>query len=313
MKKVSVICLCYNHSRYVGEAVMSVINQSYPEVELIVVDDRSQDESVAVIKSLIEKFPSIYFIKNESNLGMCRSFNKALALSTGEYIVNLAADDYFHPEKLEKDIKAFSELDQSYGVVFSDAWHVDSAGNKKKTFYKRVNGKLIQKVESGNVFTKLVQKYQIPVPTVMARREVYEYLNGFDESLSYEDYDFFIRSSKKYHYYFMDEVLTYVRDVEGSVSKSFYRRGINPHLESTLKVLKKYLWLCESKEEQFSAIPSIRYHMRQALFLECYDLASEYYTLLSNLNKTSLADKFFYVMSKVRIPLFHLYKIYKNR
>ncbi len=74
---------------------------------------------------------------------------------------------------------------------------------------------------------------------MMSRRAVYEALGGYDESLSYEDFDFWVRSARAYRYFFLDEVLTLKRRVAGSHSTQFYNRRHNPHLASTLEVCRK--------------------------------------------------------------------------
>ena len=91
---VSVICLCYNQSSFIAEAIGSVANQTYPNVELIVVDDKSEDESIVQIQDALEKyFPSGVLIANQENLGMCKAFNRGLAASRGDFIIDLAGDE----------------------------------------------------------------------------------------------------------------------------------------------------------------------------------------------------------------------------
>jgi len=311
--KVSVICLCYNHAKFLEEAVLSVYHQTYKNVELIIVDDASKDNSRNVINNILQKYPDTKYIQNDVNLGMCKSFNKALLISEGEYVIDLAADDLMLPERIEKQIAAFLNLDENYGVVFTDAMMVNENRENLHTFYKRgMDGRLLEAVADGNIFTQIVSRYYVCSPTIMMKKKVLEELGGYDGSLSYEDYDFFIRSSRIYKYYFLDEILTIKRDVKGSGSYSFYKRKKNDHLESTFKVHKKYLWLCKNKEEMNAGLSSIRYHMRQSLFMECYSLCIEYFYLLKGLNKNSMVDKIIYSMAKARLPLFKLYHLYQK-
>jgi glycosyltransferase involved in cell wall biosynthesis len=312
MSLVTVICLCYNHARFVEEAVESVISQSYKNIELIVVNDGSVDDSTSKIIGLYKKYPSIIFIDNKENIGMCSSFNKALYMAKGDYIIDLAADDTILPERIEHQVKAFEKLDLSYGIVFSDAYVINERGEKQGTFYRRgAKMELLDEVISGDIFSRVVKKYQIHAPTIMVRKSVYLDLGGYDANLSYEDYDFFIRSSRKYKYHFMDEILTYKREVKGSNSRSFYKSKTNPHLASTLIVLKKYIWLCKDDEEKNAALSSIRYHMRQSLYLECYDLVKKYYRLLQDLKKNNLGDKVLLYLSYFGLPLNKVYSLYR--
>lgn len=309
---VSVICLCYNQAKFVSDAVESVVNQTYKNIELIVVNDASQDASKNVILELCKKYPFIKFINNETNLGMCLSFNRALSESKGSFLIDLAADDILLPERIEKQVQAFEKLDNSYGVVFSDAIITNENKQPTGTFYKRnSNNELTQNVISGDIFTKVVASYQICSPTIMVRKNVFTDLGGYDPTLNYEDYDFFIRSSRNYQYYFINELLTLKRDVKGSNSYQWHQRKNNPYLTSTLQVLKKYVWLSKDKKEIESSLSSIRYHMRQSLFLECYDLTKEYYLLIKNMNQATFIDNVIYKLASWKFPLYNLFSLYR--
>ena len=121
---VSVICLCYDHARFVEEAIQSVLAQTYKNIQVIVVDDASTDNSVAVIRDVISRSgrTDIEFLSLSENIGNCSAFNRGLALAKGEYIIDLATDDYIAPDRIERQVKFFSSLDESYGVIFSDAY-----------------------------------------------------------------------------------------------------------------------------------------------------------------------------------------------
>lgn len=313
MSLVTVICLCYNHAKYVAEAVESVMRQTYKHIELIIVNDASTDDSRSVIESIIKKYPYIKFVDNKENHGMCRSFNKELEAANGEFIIDLAADDILLPERIEKQVKAFKKLDASYGVVFTDAWIVNEEKKRVRTFYRRdVNMKLLDKVISGDVFAKVVDRYQICSPTIMVRKSVFNELGGYDTKLNYEDYDFYIRSSRNYKYFFLNEILTHKREVKGSDSTRWYRANENPHLKSTLIVLKKYIWLCKNEEEINASLHSIRYHMRQSLYMQCYELAKAYFELIRDLEKINFSDRVIYFLASVKFPLNIFYYQYRK-
>ena len=105
---VSVICLCYNHADYVTESLDSVLNQEYKNIEIIIIDDCSTDNSVPVIDEWLQKYPSILFIKNKTNLGNTKSFNKALEIAKGAYIIDFATDDILMPNCITQQIEKFS-------------------------------------------------------------------------------------------------------------------------------------------------------------------------------------------------------------
>ena len=122
---VSVVCLCYNQKPYVKEAIQSVLDQTYKNIQVIVVDDGSTDGSAAAIKEIVSSHPKVLFIELKENIGNCKAFNIGWRQSKGDFIVDLAADDVLHPERIEKQIDFFNQLDSSYGVVFTDAIYID--------------------------------------------------------------------------------------------------------------------------------------------------------------------------------------------
>ena len=123
---VSVICLCYNHSKYVIESIESVLSQSYENIELIVVDDASNDGSQAVIRGFLENKPQVSFISLTKNTGNCRAFNIGWQASSGNYIIDLAADDLLLPDSVSIGVGCFLKRDSNYGVHFGDA-HIINA------------------------------------------------------------------------------------------------------------------------------------------------------------------------------------------
>jgi hypothetical protein len=213
------------------------------------------------------------------------------------------------PERIECQVIEFEKLTEDYGVVFSDAYHVDENKVILNTFYKRNTlGILMDKVPQGDVFKDVVHSYRICSPTIMIRKSVFDELGGYDENLSYEDYDFFIRSARNYKYHFIDKLLMYKRELKNSNSGAFYLKRNNQHLKSTLIICKKALWLCKSDDEKKALLHSVRYHFRQAFYMNDFDLAKEYVTLIKSIQKLNLVDNliFFMVKNKINIHWFYI-------
>ena len=118
---VSIICLCYNHEKFVPLALQSVIDQTYPNIELIIVDDCSNDGSSTVIKEWLRQHPEIVFIENTTNKGNTKSFNAAFAVSKGDYIIDLAADDILNTNAVELQLEAFrTSTYDNLGIVYGN-------------------------------------------------------------------------------------------------------------------------------------------------------------------------------------------------
>ena len=217
---VSVICLCYNQKDYVGAAIRSVLTQTYRNIELIVVDDASNDGSQEVIKEELIG-TTVQFIELEKNIGNCAAFNKGYELSKGAYLIDLAADDLLLPFRIEIGLGDFMKASAKSGIHFSDAFMINVDGSTINTFYERgEDGQLINTPPSGDIFQQLIEKYFICPPTMMFKREELDRLNGYDEHLSYEDFDFWIRSSREFEYIFNPAPLVKKRDVPKSLGKT---------------------------------------------------------------------------------------------
>lgn len=282
---VSIICLNYNQALYLMEAVDSVIKQTYPDIELIIVDDASTDNSLEIMGIISADHPEIQIIKNEKNIGNCRSFNRGLKACGGEYIIDLAADDVLMPERVEIGVENFKKLPDNYGVHFSDAEYVDRNGHFIRYHYRRNRkGHLKENVPQGNIYPYLLERYLICTPTMMIKREVFEELGGYNEGISYEDFDFWVRSSKKWYYAFSDMVLVKKRMLEGSFSTMQYMPG-SAFLESTYKVCLMAENMNETERDRIALVRRVRYELRQTILINNLVLAEGFLGILNRNDK----------------------------
>ncbi|MDH5366728.1 MAG: glycosyltransferase [Cyclobacteriaceae bacterium] len=277
---VTVICLCFNHDRFVEEALQSVLNQTHSNIQLIVVDDASMDNSVKTIEEVISKNQvNIRFIKNDKTLGNCKAFNQALIHAKGEFIIDLAADDILLPERIKQGLSTFQEHGDDYGVNFTDAEIIDEKGGHLDHHYQRDKlGSLDIEVPQGNLFKILMKRYIICPPTIMVKSIVYEELSGYDEKLAYEDFDFWIRSSRNWKYCFTNAVLVKKRIVENSMSSKQYIKG-SKQMWSTYVVCEKAYQLCRNKAEFRALQQRISYELKHAIWLLNFPLSMRYILL----------------------------------
>ena len=304
---VSVICLCYNHEKFVKEALLSVFNQSYARIEVLVVDDCSSDGSVSVIREILKDYPSVRFIENKVNLGNCRSFNKAFSLSKGDFVVDFACDDVMMSDRIAEQVQVFNELNDSYGVVYTNAENIDEKGIFINFNYPKNSNQ-----PSGYIYMDLVERYFISPPTMMMKREVLEYLGGYDESLAYEDFDFWIRSSRRYQYYFLNKILTKRRVVLHSHSSKFNWEGNNPFIASTYKVVMKAAWLNKKEEENAALIKRVKYEFRHAGYIANNEFSKKYFLLLKQLGGANVVSYVILALSELNLPLPLFYRFLKK-
>lgn len=276
---VSVICLCFNHREFVSDAIYSVLNQTYEQVELIIVDDASTDGSQDEIRKTIKGL-NVNFIALDSNVGNCTAFNIGFAASKGEYIIDLSADDLLLPSRIELGINDFSNADEKSGVHFSDAFLTDESGSVIKTHFERdASGNLTSEIPKGDIYNHLIVNYFICPPTMMIRRAVLEKLNGYDEDLKYEDFDFWIRSSRHFDYLFNKAPLVKKRIIRNSHAQS-QNEFFNAHQASTLAVCQKILVLNVRPQEYLSLISRAKYEIKQCLKTLNFLLIPKYIELM---------------------------------
>lgn len=276
-KLVSVICLCFNHEKFVTETLQSVLNQTYNNIELIILDDSSQDNSVHKIEKWLTNNPGILFIKNKKNLGVTKSFNKALHYAKGDYVIDLAADDLLLPNCIALQLKTFHESDiKNLGVVYGNAELIDENG-KFSSYYFPVDSskKVLEKRKTGNIYKSILSGgNSICSVTAMYKKEVYEQLNGYDENLVYEDLDFWIRASIIFNFDFVDDILVQKRIVNNSLGTNFNVKSENSNKinYSTFLILLKAFKLNKFKEEDKLLLKRVHHEMILNLKLKNYVL-----------------------------------------
>ncbi len=275
---VSIICLCFNQKRFVRETLDSAFGQSYGSIEIIVVDDGSTDGSKGEIGDYLTEYPEVHFTDIDQNVGNTRAFNQGLKLAKGKYIIDLSCDDILEPDRVEKQVAFFENQPDEVGVIYSDAQFISENGvllnrhfdNPKRTPFV------------GEVYSEVVSTYFIPAPTMLMKKEVLDELGGYDEELAYEDFDFWVRSARKWKYAYQDEVLTKIRFVRGSHSHTLYKKG-DRKLRSTIKVCQKVFTLNKNEEEQEALADRLKYEFRHAMLTGNKAEASEFLKMLKRI------------------------------
>ena len=241
--KVSVIIPTYNCARYIGEAIDSVLNQTYRGFEIIVADDGSTDNTKDILKPYIND-ELIHYIY-QPNHGPSAARNTGINVARGEYIAFLDADDLWVPTKLEKQVN-FLDNNMNVALVFSDVCLFDETGIMSDSFLKdkkKLKGIPISSdssiggVFARNIFDDLLQENFIPTKTVVVRKNCIEEVGGFDETLfSVEDLDMWLRISRAYEIGYIKGSLAQKRQHNANI-------GSNQKLalESKIRVLNKML------------------------------------------------------------------------
>ena len=262
---VSIIALCYNHAPFLAEALDSIRAQTYPHLDVWLVDDGSTDGSAAILRQYAAENPGWQLWLRPENGGNCRAFNEALAQCRGEFVLDFATDDVLLPDRLSRQVAAFAGLDDSFGVVYSNAELMAEDGRPLGPHHRPdAAGRLQPRPATGWVFAQVLGRYFISAPTMLMRRACLLALGGYDERLAYEDFDFWVRASRDWQFYYLDEITTRKRRHPRSLGARAYRRH-DPLLLSTLAVCEKALALCRTPAERAALGRRLRWELAQAL------------------------------------------------
>lgn len=238
MPLVSVVVSCYNHEKYVQDCIQSIIDQTYENIELIIIDDGSKDTSVQKIEEMTEictqRFVRFEF-RHRENRGLCATLNEALDWCRGKYYSPFASDDIMLPERISIQIEFLEQHPNICGVF----------GGLKILFPD--NKIKIKKFKRKDYFFEdiLYYKHELSAPTAMYNLNMVRDVGGYLEHLGYEDWYLYLKlSEKKRGMALIPELFAYYRQHNENTHKN------NEFMHSErLKVLKEFPYLSEEKKQ----------------------------------------------------------------
>jgi glycosyltransferase involved in cell wall biosynthesis len=212
MPDVSVVIPTYNRTALLKRSIQSVLNQSYQDFEIIVVDDASTEDIRAVVRYFEDK--RITYLRRDKNGGEAAARNTGIAHATGKFIASHDSDDEWMPEKLAKQMGLFQDSSEAVGVVYTGFWRAE--GEMKKYFpssmVKKTDGDIHEEILKGNF---------VGTPTTLVKKECFEKAGLFDEKLFHlVDWEMWIRISALYHFRCVHEPLVATYDMSDSVSRN---------------------------------------------------------------------------------------------
>ena len=215
---VSVVVVSYNQAQYIVQNLDAIKSQTYSNWELIVADDASSDDSVPVFKKWLQEnnIPAKE-IFHPKNTGLATVLNEAVELCAGEYVKLIAADDYLHPECLEKSVRCLEEKGKEYGMVFTDTFCVDENSHFLRDIadYNRLGN-----IPPEEFRKELIKGNRIAALTVLMRTSVVKETGKYDARFVVEDYFRWLKISQRYFIAYIPEKLTYYRLHDENISKT---------------------------------------------------------------------------------------------
>jgi glycosyltransferase involved in cell wall biosynthesis len=240
---LSIVIASYNHDQFITIAIESLLNQSFQDFELIIVDDASGDNSVEVIKKFSD--PRIKLISLLENKGVCNAFNIGVFSARGKYVKIFASDDVALPSMLETQV-SFLEKNTSYDAAFSGVQVIDEEGNllekKTKKFERYFSSKNRSREEWLNHF--FTKGNCLAAPTAIFKTDLFKKIGGFDSRLAQaHDFDVWVKCclyGQNIHV-FHEKLVQYRRDSNNQNLSSNTAKMRKRLIFDNEKVLERYL------------------------------------------------------------------------
>lgn len=255
---VSIVIPSYNHSKYIIETLDSVFEDTYPNKEIVIIDDGSKDNSPLLIKNWIQNNTSVQvkFIARE-NRGICDTLNELVDLASGKYILLLASDDYLLNNTIEERVEVL-ETNPTKLVLISDAQVIDFDGNIifescLEGFHKKDKKKYYT---DENLIDEMLFNFGISGAVVLINKDIYTVIGKYPKNLKAEDLYFYSKVAILKKLLFYDKIVSGYRVHETNTSgnknpevlKSFMDTYIMifyfiPGFARKLRVIKNILWI----------------------------------------------------------------------
>lgn len=246
---VSIVIPCYNHENFVQESIQSVIEQTYQNIELIIIDDGSNDNSVEKIQEMIpacqERFVRFEF-RHRPNKGLSATLNEALDWCQGSYYSAIASDDMLLQSKIAIQVEYLENPNNvKCAGVFGNVIYIDNNSD-----YLRESRLLFKRNKFEDIF---LQNYSILAPTQLLRLDLVRKVGYYDEDVKIEDYYMWLKLtfSNKFHLDSLEDCFVKYRAHENNSSKNFHLMH-----QERLKVLKSYM-----KFDSYNKAVSLSYLM----------------------------------------------------
>lgn len=307
--EISIVFTSYNHKEYLGQALDSLLAQTFTNYELIVVDDCSTDGSQEVLREYAKKDDRIKLTLNSHNSGSyVHSTNQGASLAIAPYVIFAQCDDWAEPHQLEKLLRSMKTNNVS--VVFSCSNMVDESGmylnndfnSRGMVFKKRHSSDSI--IESQEAISYLMESCMIPnLSAALIKKSLYSELNGLStDYLVLADWDFWLRSAIQTDFYYIREPLNNFRQHSNTIRSSikikkqitevfnmlfsFSKNTGFPTIKCCHAAANIWIhWALEGKMQWLRSFPSI---MREALRKSGYMIIAFPIELIRNIAKKSI-------------------------
>lgn len=230
---VSVCIPAYNHEKYISEAIQSVIDQDYKNIELIIINDGSKDNTHQVIMSFEKKCKERFVrfeYRNRENRGLSATLNEIVEWSNGKYFTGVASDDVISKNKVSLLVNELENLDDNYAVAFGNAIFIDD--NSNEVYIDRNTGRATEKEKSFKLFLDyytidrninyrdksvfgsyetLIAGNYLPAMSYVIKLDRIREVGAWTSGNTIEDWEIWLKLAKKYKFVYIDKVVALYR------------------------------------------------------------------------------------------------------
>ncbi|WP_275891105.1 glycosyltransferase family 2 protein [Microbacterium hominis] len=224
--RTAVIVTCYNQERFIRQSLDSIAAQTREASEVVVIDGCSQDRSVRVIERWIaENDMPITFIAHDRNYGLCATLNQGMSEISSDFVLTLYGDDWLEPTRIERQVPVLESASEDVCMVVGNMREVDRRGIPivDHDYSDRIAP--LQTMSGAERLASLVSENVIPSPAVLLKADEVRRVGGYDESLTFDDYDMWLRLLKERTLLFEPDIVVNYRLLGSSLSRNPDRHG----------------------------------------------------------------------------------------
>lgn len=264
---VSVCIPAYNSAEYIKDTITSILDQTYRNIELVIVDDCSADQTVEIVKSIKDDRIKLY--ENEHNLGMVGNWNRCLELASGEYIKLICADDMIEKNAIEKEAEVFEKY-PTVNLVESDTRLVDINGKSTGSFPRYYKSGVVSGKKVAKTSLMLNNFFGAPVNN-MIRKKVLKEVGGFDTAFTYIlDFDMWVRIACSGDVYIIHEPLNSFRVRNDSNTGTMIGKQRDVYVNEHRKLVEKHAAAGILKISRFEVWLSVRIRKMRNVLIGIY-------------------------------------------
>lgn len=229
--KISVVMPAYNAEKYIGEAIESILHQTFSDFELIIIDDGSIDWTREIIEQYVQKDPRVIWIKNEKNMQISATLNRGVQFARGEYIARMDADDRSVPDRFEKQV-VFLDDNLDIGIVW---WSMQLFNSKWIIWIRKYY------LNDAEIRKHLFFFSPFCHPSIMMRRDLVREVWGYGRDMVYvEDYDLYFKLGRKTKFANLAEVMLQYRVSEDWITVNKLEEMERKTMMVRKKAVKEY-------------------------------------------------------------------------